>query len=329
MTTRRDSGALPGHHELGAVCGALGLDPLGVRMLPSRSNAVFHLPTEAIVVRLSSATPTNEARAVRVVSLTSWIADHGGPALAPTPHPQPVREADTVATLWPYLSSPGVPRAQDLAGVVRDLHHLDAQPPLLPEHQPLARLHEALDLDTARDQPVLSADTRGGSSPMPYGSNAPTTRPRPHSMRPRSCRFPARQQAGAGSSTPAIHRDIATVCTTRDRLMVRLSLDYQIHILRSLRRSPVTASGGAACGQIPREATPRPQGARAREMMAATPKISSMKLSDRRPHGLSLQRDHDRLKEWSRAAARSAWALVSLSGMSRGTPRDRYSVEYI
>jgi hypothetical protein len=129
-------------------------------MLPSRSNAVFHLPTEAIVVRLSSATPTNEARAVRVVSLTSWIADHGGPALAPTPHPQPVREADTVATLWPYLSSPDVPRAQDLAGVVRDLHHLDAQPPSLPEHQPLARLHEALDLDTVRDQPVLSADTR-------------------------------------------------------------------------------------------------------------------------------------------------------------------------
>ncbi len=160
MTTRRDSGALPGHHELGAVCGALGLDPSGARMLPSRSNAVFHLPAEAVVVRLSSATPTNEARAGLVVSLTSWIADHGGPALAPTSHPQPVREAGTVATLWPYLSSPSIPRARDLAGAVRELHHLDAQPPPLPEHQPLARLREALDLDTARDQPVLPTDTR-------------------------------------------------------------------------------------------------------------------------------------------------------------------------
>ena len=149
MTIRRDRGALPGYYELGVVCGALGLNPSGARMLPSRSNAVFCLPAEDVVVRLSSATTTNEGRAALVVSLTSWIADHGGPALAPTPHPQPVREAGTVATLWPYLPSPNIPRARDLAEAVRELHHLDAPPPPLPEHQPLARLHEALDLDTA------------------------------------------------------------------------------------------------------------------------------------------------------------------------------------
>jgi thiamine kinase-like enzyme len=129
-------------------------------MLPSRSNAVFHLPAETIVVRLSSATPTNEARAARVVSLTSWIADHGGPALAPTPHPQPVREAGTVATLWPYQPSTSIPKARDLAGAARELHHLDAHPPPLPEHQPLARLHESLDLDAVREQPVLTTDSR-------------------------------------------------------------------------------------------------------------------------------------------------------------------------
>ena len=95
-----------------------------------------------------------------VVSVTRWIADHGGPALAPTSHPQPVWEADTVATLWPYLPSPTIPRARDLATVVRELHQLDAQPPPPPEHQPLARLHEALDLDTMRDQSVLPTDTR-------------------------------------------------------------------------------------------------------------------------------------------------------------------------
>lgn len=160
MTAPRDSGALPGHHELDAVCVALGLDASGARMLPSRSNAVFHLPAEALVVRLSSATPTNEARATLVVSVTRWIADHGGPALAPTTHPQPVQETGTIATLWPFLPSPSIPRARDLAGAVRELHHLDAQPPPLPEHQPLARLLEALDLDTARDQPVLPTDTR-------------------------------------------------------------------------------------------------------------------------------------------------------------------------
>ena len=160
MTNPRDSGALPGHHELDALCGALGLNSSGARMLPSRSNAVFHLPAADAVVRLSSATPTQEARAALVVSVTRWIADHGGPALAPTSHPQPVREAGTVATLWPYLPSPNVPRAGDLADAIRELHHLDAQPPPLPQHQPLARLHEALDLDTMRDQSVLPTDTR-------------------------------------------------------------------------------------------------------------------------------------------------------------------------
>ena len=43
---------------------------------------------------------------------------------------------------------------------MRELHHLDAPPRPLPEHQLLARLHEALDLDTARDQPVLPIHTR-------------------------------------------------------------------------------------------------------------------------------------------------------------------------
>lgn len=160
MTGPRNSGALPGLHELAAVCGALGLDPSGARMLPSRSNAVFHLPAAAVVLRLSSTTPTNEARAARAVSVTQWIVDHGGPALAPTTHPQPVREAGTVATIWPYLPSPRMPLARDLAGAVRELHHLDAQPPPLPEHQPLARLHEALDLDIMRNHPVLPAGTR-------------------------------------------------------------------------------------------------------------------------------------------------------------------------
>ncbi|MCA1671785.1 MAG: aminoglycoside phosphotransferase family protein [Actinobacteria bacterium] len=160
MTNPRDSGALPGHHELEAVCGTLGLNPAGARMLVSRSNAVFHLPAGDVVVRLSSATPTQEARAALVVCVTRWIADRGGPALAPTSHPQPVREAGTVATLWPYLPSRNIPRASDLAEVVRELHHLDAQPPPLPAHEPLARLHEALELDTTRDQPVLPTDTR-------------------------------------------------------------------------------------------------------------------------------------------------------------------------
>lgn len=142
-----------------------GLDAAGALMLPSRSNAVFHLPGSGVVVRLSTASPVNAERAARVVALTRWIADHGGPALPPLPGPQPVRGAGTVATLWPYLPSPEPPGARELAAAVRELHELDIQEtspavPPLPEHEPLSRLHEALDLDAARAAPVLPADAR-------------------------------------------------------------------------------------------------------------------------------------------------------------------------
>jgi Ser/Thr protein kinase RdoA (MazF antagonist) len=39
-----------------------------------------------------------------------------------------------------------------------DLHAITAPPPPLPTYQPLIRLREALDLDTTRDAPALTAD---------------------------------------------------------------------------------------------------------------------------------------------------------------------------
>jgi Ser/Thr protein kinase RdoA (MazF antagonist) len=60
------------------------------------------------------------------------------------------------------MTSPKAPSTRELAGAVRQLHQLDAAgPPIpVPEHEPLARLLEALDLDATRGSPVLSTDDR-------------------------------------------------------------------------------------------------------------------------------------------------------------------------
>jgi hypothetical protein len=51
-----------------------------------------------------------------------------------------------------------MPTPTDLGATLRDLHAITAPPPPLPTYQPLIRLREALDLDTTRDAPALTAD---------------------------------------------------------------------------------------------------------------------------------------------------------------------------
>jgi Ser/Thr protein kinase RdoA (MazF antagonist) len=51
-----------------------------------------------------------------------------------------------------------MPTPADLGATLRDLHAITAPPPPLPAYQPLIRLREALDLDTTRHAPTLTAD---------------------------------------------------------------------------------------------------------------------------------------------------------------------------
>ena len=154
----RDSGALPARHELHAVCDTAGLDDRDAVLLHARSNAVYQLPREGLVVRLATATPAQMDRAQKVVAVCRWLARCNGPSPVPTDLSQPVFAASAVATVWPFLPSSQMPTPADLGATLRDLHAITAPPPPLPAYQPLIRLREALDLDTTRHAPTLTAD---------------------------------------------------------------------------------------------------------------------------------------------------------------------------
>ncbi|MDT7715793.1 MAG: hypothetical protein QOH09_1785, partial [Pseudonocardiales bacterium] len=68
-----DSGALPARHELRAVCDTAGLDDQDAVLLHARSNAVYQLPREGLVVRLATATPAQIDRAQKVVAVCRWL----------------------------------------------------------------------------------------------------------------------------------------------------------------------------------------------------------------------------------------------------------------
>jgi Ser/Thr protein kinase RdoA (MazF antagonist) len=154
----RDSGALPDHRDLHAVCEEARLDARNAMLLHARSNAVYHLPREDVVLRLTRATPIQTERAHKVVAICQWLTDHDGPALAPTDLPQPVFASHTVATVWPYLPAGTAPNPAALGGTLRAFHAITASRPRVPTYQPLVRLREALELDAARGAPALSPD---------------------------------------------------------------------------------------------------------------------------------------------------------------------------
>lgn len=140
------------------MCEVAGLDDRDAVLLHALSNAVYHLPRENLVLRLATATPSQVHRAHKVVQVCHWLAERHGPALAPTDLPQPVFGATTVATVWPYLPPRHPAHPAALGAAVRELHTVTGPPPPVPTYQPLARLHEALDLDATRTAPALTAE---------------------------------------------------------------------------------------------------------------------------------------------------------------------------
>ncbi len=66
-----------------------------------------------------------------------------------------------VATFWPYRSAAAQPSAHDVGSLIRSLHQQPAPPFRIPQYRPLRRLRDALAVDAARPQPVLSDEERG------------------------------------------------------------------------------------------------------------------------------------------------------------------------
>lgn len=150
---------LPGLDALAQVCLEFGVNDEEAVLLHHRSNAVFLLPREGMVVRLAPDTPLRRERAATGISVTRWLRTQpGSVALPPITGKQPVTAAGTAATFWPHQPTTPPPTLDDLAAPLRRLHALPPPPFPVPPYRPLHRLHEALNIDKARQHPILSTD---------------------------------------------------------------------------------------------------------------------------------------------------------------------------
>ncbi|MGW4071634.1 phosphotransferase family protein [Nocardia grenadensis] len=148
--------ALPGRSELESACVAYGLNFSTAHLLHRRSNAVWRVGD--VVVRLAPNTPLRRTRAATSIAVSRWLASTATEpiALNPLAGEQPVPTSSAVATFWPYRPSAIHPAADDIGNLVRFLHEQPAPPFRIPEYRPLRRLREALEVDAARERPILS-----------------------------------------------------------------------------------------------------------------------------------------------------------------------------
>jgi Ser/Thr protein kinase RdoA (MazF antagonist) len=160
LPARQDSG-LPGLPALRDACRIFGVDPTGAELLHHRSNAVYLLPRDHLVVRLAPDTPVRRRRAQTCIEVTRWLVTQPEPvALPPASGGQPVITAGAVATFWPHRPTTPAPSLADLAVLLRRLHALPVPPFPMPRYQPLQRLFEAVNLDQQRPHPAITADDR-------------------------------------------------------------------------------------------------------------------------------------------------------------------------
>jgi Ser/Thr protein kinase RdoA (MazF antagonist) len=161
MTAQQADTVLPDLDALREVCRIFGVDATDARLLHHRSNAVYLLPREGIVVRLAPDTGLRRQRADAVIAVTRWLTAQAEPiALPPLPGDQPVIASGAIATFWPYRPTTSEPTLADLAMLLRRLHALPTPRFPIPRYQPLRRLYEAVALDDDRTHPALSDDDR-------------------------------------------------------------------------------------------------------------------------------------------------------------------------
>ncbi len=153
--------ALPSRLALEQACAVFGLNPNAAQLLHRRSNAVWRVGD--VVVRLAPDTPLRRIRAATSITVARWLGSTATEpiALPPLLGEQPVVVDGAVATFWPYRSAATQPSARDVGSLVRSLHQQPAPPFRIPHYRPLRRLRDALDVDAARPQPVLSDDECG------------------------------------------------------------------------------------------------------------------------------------------------------------------------
>jgi aminoglycoside phosphotransferase (APT) family kinase protein len=160
MTAGSAGSRVPPGVALAAACQITGLESDGASVLYDRSNTVFKLARQPVVVRLRYA-PGSEVWLDRLsvsVKVTAWLCALGFPAVRPLEVAQPVAAEGYVVTFWHYIAADGPPGedVEALGRLVRRLHSVGPPPVGLPPAKPLSSLHE----DAARCEWLPNAQRR-------------------------------------------------------------------------------------------------------------------------------------------------------------------------
>lgn len=130
------------------ACKERGLSATGAKLIHHYSNAVYLLPEEHVVARL---THEGSIRLVRLMqTIVSWLTKHTAvAATAPMPGTDAVAVDDkTIVSFWTYYpqpnDGPGFTSAH-LACILRDLHDAEDPPLDVERWQPLTSLAMVLD----------------------------------------------------------------------------------------------------------------------------------------------------------------------------------------
>lgn len=137
------------------ACASAGLDSDGARMLRFGENALFHLPSESVVVRIAR-TMGYWHDAIKEVSVSRWLASAHFPAAKVHQVTQPVEVLEHPVTFWQFIDGRnGAPRdIAHLGALLRRLHALPRPTGFdLPNEDILGRVRGRI--DTA---PVSSSD---------------------------------------------------------------------------------------------------------------------------------------------------------------------------
>ncbi|MER6558537.1 phosphotransferase [Streptomyces sp. NPDC001027] len=130
------------------ACRDSGLSDRSLTRLHEHATAVYVLPAEGVVVRVSPV--AHQRRLETAVSLTRWLVANGFPATEPSDISQPITNGPYVITFWKHYlqSGEGAPPAGPLGDLLRALHDLPPPPIDLPDYRPLASFNATLKAST-------------------------------------------------------------------------------------------------------------------------------------------------------------------------------------
>jgi aminoglycoside phosphotransferase (APT) family kinase protein len=137
------------------ACQLTGLDDSGARSLRLGENALFHLPAEAIVVRIAR-TMDYWRDASKEVSVSRWLSSSDFPAARVRQMDQPIEVSGHPVTFWQFIEGRNGSRADIacLGALLRRLHKMPRPTEFdLPSEDILGRVRRRID-----SAPVSPAD---------------------------------------------------------------------------------------------------------------------------------------------------------------------------